>query len=156
MATTTFKKIVLTTDLSDDAIKAYAYAHSLAERYSATLTALSCIDTSIQYAHAGAGTLEVPAIYSTEDVSQLVEGVRKDLSAHIQQFFPGISVAKEVRHAPVGVEQTIVSFCHEHKADLVIIASHGRTGIRRALLGSTAEYVLRHANCPVLVVPTRG
>jgi nucleotide-binding universal stress UspA family protein len=156
MATTSFKKIILTTDLSDDAIKAYGYARSLAERYSATLTALSCIDTSIQYAHAGAGTLEVPVMYSAEDSSHLVEGVRKDLSAHIQQFFAGLNVAQEVRQAPVGVEQTIVVFCNEYKADLVIIASHGRTGIRRALLGSTAEYVLRHSNCPVLVVPTRG
>ena len=95
-------------------------------------------------------------MYSTEDAAQLVEGVQRDLSAHIQQFFSGMDVAQEVRQAPVGVEQTIVAFCDEHKADLVIIASHGRTGLRRALLGSTAEHVLRHSQCPVLVVPTRS
>ena len=36
--------------------------------------------------------------------------------------------------------------------DLVIIATHGRTGFRRAFLGSTAEFVVRHAHCPVLVM----
>jgi nucleotide-binding universal stress UspA family protein len=155
MAASTFRKIVVTTDLSDDAIKAYEYARSLTEKYSASLTALSCIDTSIQYAHAGVGTLEVPVMYSAEDSSQLIEGVRKDLSAHIQKFFAGIDVIQEIRQGPVAVEQTIVTFCNEYNADLVIIASHGRTGLRRALLGSTAEYVLRHSKCPVLVVPTR-
>jgi nucleotide-binding universal stress UspA family protein len=150
-----FSRILLTTDLSDEAIKAYSYARSLAAQYSASLTALSCIDTSLQYAHAGMGALEVPAMYSAEDTTELLTAVQKDLNAHISQHFPGMSVVQEVRQAPVGVEQTIVEFSKEDKSDLIIMASHGRTGITRALLGSTAEYVLRHSQCPVLVVPTR-
>ena len=38
------------------------------------------------------------------------------------------------------------------KADLIIIATHGFSGIKRVLMGSTAERVIRHANCPVLVL----
>jgi nucleotide-binding universal stress UspA family protein len=39
-------------------------------------------------------------------------------------------------------------------ADLIIISTHGRTGLRRALIGSVAEGTVRHAGCPVLVVPS--
>jgi universal stress protein A len=46
----------------------------------------------------------------------------------------------------------IVSKAKEWSADLIVIASHGRSGVPRALLGSVAEEVIRHAPCPVLVV----
>jgi nucleotide-binding universal stress UspA family protein len=47
--------------------------------------------------------------------------------------------------------EAIVSTAKEWPADLIVIASHGRTGVRRALLGSVAEGVMRNAPCPVLV-----
>jgi universal stress protein A len=46
----------------------------------------------------------------------------------------------------------IVKVVNEWPADLVVIGSHGRGGVARAVLGSVAEYVMRHASCPVLVV----
>jgi len=49
----------------------------------------------------------------------------------------------------------ITRTAEELGADLIIIATHGRTGLKRALLGSTAENVVRHATCPVLVVRER-
>jgi len=48
--------------------------------------------------------------------------------------------------------QEIVAAASEHKADLIILATHGRTGLKHALLGSVTERVVRHAPCPVLVV----
>jgi len=42
----------------------------------------------------------------------------------------------------------------KERADLIIISTHGRTGLRRALIGSVAESTVRHAACPVLVVPS--
>ena len=46
----------------------------------------------------------------------------------------------------------IVRVAAEQKADLIVISSHGRTGLGRMIFGSTAEAVVRHASCPVLVV----
>ena len=49
----------------------------------------------------------------------------------------------------------ITTAARERAADLIVIATHGYTGAKRVLLGSTAERVVRHARCPVLTVPTR-
>ena len=46
----------------------------------------------------------------------------------------------------------IVRVAKERDVDLIVISSHGRTGLGRILFGSTAESVVRHASCPVLVV----
>jgi len=51
---------------------------------------------------------------------------------------------------------TILNSARQHKADLIVIGSHGRGGIARALLGSVAEGVLRHSNMPVLVTRAGG
>jgi nucleotide-binding universal stress UspA family protein len=51
---------------------------------------------------------------------------------------------------------TITTVARKLKADLIIIATHGRTGLMRALMGSTAERVVRHAPCPVLMLRTAG
>ena len=46
----------------------------------------------------------------------------------------------------------IVKYAHEHKTDLIVVGTHGRTWLEHALIGSVAENVVRHATCPVLVV----
>jgi len=51
--------------------------------------------------------------------------------------------------------QVVTDVAREAQTDLIVLSTHGRTGIRRVLLGSTAERVLRHAPCPVLVVRER-
>ncbi|NTV05455.1 MAG: universal stress protein [Chlorobiaceae bacterium] len=48
----------------------------------------------------------------------------------------------------------ILSYAKEHHADMIILASHGTTAITRLLVGSTAEAVLRHATCPVVILKT--
>jgi len=49
----------------------------------------------------------------------------------------------------------IITTARERAADLIVIATHGYTGAKRVVLGSTAERVVRHASCPVLTVPAR-
>ncbi|SDS03178.1 Nucleotide-binding universal stress protein, UspA family [Mucilaginibacter mallensis] len=49
----------------------------------------------------------------------------------------------------------IINCSHEFKADLIIIGTHRRTGLDRLLMGSIAEYVVRHSEIPVLVVPSK-
>jgi nucleotide-binding universal stress UspA family protein len=61
-----------------------------------------------------------------------------------------------VTEISLGAPAELVCACAKEKAiDLIVTSTHGRSGWRNALLGSTAERVVRHAGCPVLVVPTR-
>ena len=62
----------------------------------------------------------------------------------------GLNVEEVVVHGEAASE--IVRVAKERSADLIVISSHGRTGLGRILFGSTAEAVVRHATCPVLVV----
>jgi len=56
----------------------------------------------------------------------------------------------------VDLESEIVARAAETKADLIVMGTHGRSGLAHALLGSVAERVVQHAPCPVLIVPKRG
>jgi len=53
-------------------------------------------------------------------------------------------------------DSEIVARAAETKADLIVMGTHGRSGLAHALLGSVAERVVQHAPCPVLIVPKRG
>lgn len=67
----------------------------------------------------------------------------------------GLEIEELIVHGDASSE--IVRVASERKVDLIVIASHGRTGLGRILFGSTAESVVRHAPCPVLVVkPSAG
>jgi nucleotide-binding universal stress UspA family protein len=62
----------------------------------------------------------------------------------------GLKVEEVIGHGDAAAE--IVRVADEQKVDLIVISSHGRTGLGRIIFGSTAEAVVRHARCPVLVV----
>jgi nucleotide-binding universal stress UspA family protein len=64
--------------------------------------------------------------------------------------FEGLEVEDVIAHGEAASE--IVRVAAERGVDLIVISSHGRTGLGRILFGSTAESVVRHAQCPVLVV----
>ena len=156
METLGIKDILVTTDLSQDSEKAYPLARSLAERYSAKLTIVTCIDSSMQYAHAGAAGLEIPSMYSSAHAADISASTARVLDEQVAEHFPGMTLDQRVLQAAAPIEHTLVAFSSENRFDLVVLASHGRTGFTRALIGSVAEYVLRHSHCPVLVVPTKG
>jgi nucleotide-binding universal stress UspA family protein len=71
----------------------------------------------------------------------------------LQEFVPGDFVgdweAVVVRGDP---GNAIVDYAQEHSGDLIVMGSHGHTGLRHLLMGSVAEHVLRHVSCPVLIV----
>ncbi|MEY4700926.1 MAG: hypothetical protein RL326_1113 [Pseudomonadota bacterium] len=155
MPTQPIQKIVLATDLSEDSKKAYSYAHSLAKVYNAHLTLISCIDTSLGYSPAAPGILEGSPMYVSEGLDEARRNVQEQLETHVRDYFKDISPRCEIREAPYEVQNQLVEFINDGLYDLVVISSHGRAGVSRALLGSVAEYVLRHTRAPTLVVPCR-
>ena len=61
-----------------------------------------------------------------------------------------LSVDTVIRTGPVAAE--IIAVAQSLPADLIVVSTHGRTGLKHVLLGSVTEHVVRHAPCPVFVV----
>lgn len=120
--------------------------------------ARSAIDTALQLVDSPG---KVRVVYSMQDLSPLEMGelyttiddqVRRDhgLRAMREKLSAYSNVAMEVVFGDPG--QSITQYASEVKADLIVLPSHGRTGIGRLLIGSVAERIVRYAHCPVLVL----
>jgi nucleotide-binding universal stress UspA family protein len=86
------------------------------------------------------------------DISeQLEDSAERELPqvVHCEEL-QGLEVEEVITHGDAAAE--IVRVAAEREVDLIVISSHGRTGFGRMIFGSTAEAVVRHARCPVLVV----
>jgi nucleotide-binding universal stress UspA family protein len=87
---------------------------------------------------------------SEQFIEQIRQEGRKGLDEFAAKNLPGVPVKTAFLEGHPFVE--IIRYARETKIDLIVIATHGRTGIKHALFGSVAEKVIRKAPCPVLVV----
>ena len=87
--------------------------------------------------------------------TRLYKDMEKNAKAELEKcFIDEMRGFKDVEHVVLnGIPYEEISrFAEENKIDLIVIGTHGRTGLDRMLFGSTAEQVVRHAPCPVLTV----
>ncbi|GIX49801.1 MAG: universal stress protein [Candidatus Tectimicrobiota bacterium] len=136
--------ILVPLDFSDHAQRALTCALELAEPLQARLTLLHVIH------------LPAPGEVDVAGYLSAVEAVaRQGLATALQRVRQaGIEAHSRLVH---GVPwQQIVDTARALPADLIVMATHGRTGLQHALIGSVTERVVRHAPCPVLVVPLRA
>jgi len=139
------KRIMCPTDFSDAAEHAQSQAVGLARALGAELLLLHV---------ATEAPLGNTALY-TPEVRRVIESERKwaeeALAARVKMLAAeGLTARSAVRSGAAW--QEIVDAATEEKADLIVMGTHGRTGLDRALLGSVAERVVRAAACPVLTV----
>jgi len=145
----TYTRILVPIDFSEHSKKSTSYAIRFASRYNAILQLLHVFvlpDYAVarnEYEPTG-GSLKTQG-----DVAE--QAARENLAAIEDQLrHRGIKVEAYLR---VGCPfDEIVQMANHLNVDLIIIGSHGRTGLTHLLLGSTAERVVEHAQCPVLVV----
>lgn len=141
--------VLVPTDFSEESFKAIAYARAFLNRFSATAHLVYVHD--IDFAYAVPAMMTSSPLISGEDVERRL---RKDLEKLGKQF--ELSGSTQARHVRTGrAYRQICEVANEIGAELIVIATHGRTGLRRLVLGSTAERVVQHAPCPVLVVRER-
>ncbi len=146
------RSILVTTDLSPAATAAYPAARSLAVAYDAMVTVLTCIDISVHLGESSSG-LEMPLVYLPAAVEAAKTRTEEELREHLLRHFPGLPARHAVSEAARPVHHTIIEHIRRSDADIVVLASHGRTGLSRALLGSVAEHVARNAHIPTLIIP---
>jgi universal stress protein A len=141
--------ILFPTDFSEPAEKAFEYAVSLATFHEAKLALLHVVDQL----H-GQTYYEVLALTPMEIAERMTRRAHEDLQNLVARVKEPVIATEAVREGKTWVE--ICEAAEEESADIIVIGSHGRTGLAHVLLGSVAETVVRHSRCPVLVVRNAG
>jgi len=163
-----FKKILYTTDLSDSALKAFAYAISLAAKYDAGITMLHVLEEQADLDQKIIGYIdsaqweEIKQQHESEARQALIGKRRDDMAIRnvLDQFCENSQTDQQVpefvvddvivrRGNPV---QKILDVAEENGIDLIVMGSHGHGTFADAMMGSTARRVVRRSAVPVLVV----
>jgi nucleotide-binding universal stress UspA family protein len=135
--------ILVATDFSEAAEDALDYAVALAQRIGARICLLNAI---------GVPALGVPEL-GVALTSTVIDGIVKENQAALDRLVAARTSADiEVALRTGDARDVIVQTALEVGAELIVMGTHGRRGLSRALLGSVAESVLRHAHCPVLII----
>jgi nucleotide-binding universal stress UspA family protein len=133
--------ILFPTDFSDRAVNAFHMASALARDHRAAVTVLHVREMpALPFAEFGA--VPPPELPSREELMERL--------AKFELPDEGITVEFVIADGEPGEE--IVRVAKEHHCDLIVMGTHGRTGLSRLLMGSVAERVMRRAPCPVLTL----
>lgn len=141
------KSILVPIDFSADSKKALQYAVPFASQFGAKLIVLYVVESA-----AGLDVTYLPVTLDADKLTKSAKG-RLDLLVRQARIDPGLIEKTLVRTGSPFHE--ICSAASGLKADLIVLATRGYSGLKHVLLGSTAERVVRHAPCPVLVVRER-
>jgi nucleotide-binding universal stress UspA family protein len=133
------KTILYASDESEQSRSAFRVASALAKDCDARLVILEVVPPAV-------------TIYGPPSEAYLKQ-MRKSIG-QLQIDDPEVCVERRVVEGIPAAE--ILRAAEETKCDLILMATHGRTGLKRILLGSVAEMVVRGARCPVLVIKTPG
>ncbi|MEC9491378.1 universal stress protein [Flexistipes sp.] len=141
------KKILFPTDFSSTSECAMKYALEFAKRFDAELEILHVLFDESQVV-----AFYLPQVTFQNLDKELEEAARKQFDEFINKF-PELSETKHTTKILKGTPfLEIINEARDTDADVIIIGTHGRTGLEHVLFGSTAEKVVRKAPCPVFTV----
>ena len=145
-----FTRIMLATDGSKLSQKAVKIAIDMASKFNAELVAVKVIPRYVQTYFEGSFTVADIDVKSIEaqwaaGAQQVLDKISSSAAAK------GVSVKTSVIKSD-DISEGLVKAANKMKVDLIVMASHGRKGIKRVLLGSETQNVLTHSEVPVLVL----
>ena len=144
-----FRKILVPIDFSECSMKGLAYAQAFAAEFKSTLVLLHSVHFQYFVASDEYARYDLPLLL--QQAEQAARERMRDLVRKTDWKGLNVETSLEAGHAG----QQVCDGAWGRDVDLIVTSTHGTTGLKHVLLGSTAEYVVRHAACPVLVVPTR-
>lgn len=147
------RKILVPTDFSEDSDLAFRMALSIAVKYQARIFLLHVISSTVQRSLADYSldqsivdrVLNESIVFSNEKLQEVIDK---------NQQSGNIKVIPDVRKGQPYEE--ILKEASERKIDLIVIASHGKTGLQKYFIGSVTERVMKEAKCPVLLIRSLG
>ena len=142
------KNVLFATDFSATSETALPYATAICRHFGSTLHAAHVLsEASLMYMTGGVDYVSVSSIY--EDAHTEAKEKLDQMALRLGE----IPHRNYVRHGQVW--KNLAAIIEENGIDLIVVGTHGRTGLGKLLLGSVAEDILRHAPCPVLTVGPR-
>jgi nucleotide-binding universal stress UspA family protein len=140
-------KILVPYDFSEHSEKALSWAVGLAEKFDCRILALHVVQPPTY----------PPMMTGFMDPSQFEVGLQEDAGKKLKDAAAREKKARIDTRVLVGEPfWDICRVAKDEKADLIVMGSHGRTGLAHVLLGSVAERVVRHSPCPVLVTTRKA
>ena len=140
------RRILVPTDFSDGSRKALRYAVELARVCGSEILLVHVVESIVLPPRLGLGPVVLP---------KHEPGIREQIAAalaRLQKEEIPAAVASRTFLLDGRAYRQIADAARANEADLIVIATHGHTGLKHAVLGSTTERVVREAPCPVLVV----
>ena len=145
----TVKRILVPTDFSDPSAEALATAIALAQQAGAVV---DLVHVAVEAAFALPPPVDVAAV--PVDMTKLMERVTDGLHTE-EERVRAAGLRCETAMLVGRPDAEIVARANATGAELIVMGTHGRSGLAHALLGSVAEKVVQHSPCPVLIVPKR-
>lgn len=146
-----YKKVLFCTDFSENADYAFDYAYGIAKRDEGLLYILHVIPENPHQAYAD-------NYISKEDLKRIQKSIEEYLDdnyseRYVKKIENGVKfeiVTKSGRE-----DDEIIKFSKQEKIDIIVMGTHGRTGIEHVFFGSVAEKVLRHSPFPIFIIPCK-
>jgi nucleotide-binding universal stress UspA family protein len=141
-----FTNILVPFDLSNQSIHAFKTALDIAKKYNSRITLLTCLE----------GDAWHHKFYDSSADNEIIKKQKKAILAHIAKVEPlakkaNISMKSQILKS-MSVVKDIVTYAESRKIDLIVMSSHGRTGVDKLILGSVANGVTQKSSCPVLII----
>jgi nucleotide-binding universal stress UspA family protein len=143
-----FRRILVPVDFSLCSLSGLAYAKTLATHFDSQLMLLHAVHLETYVSPDEFGRYDLPMAVSG---AESLAGEQMRALVKIEKW-NGLNVETSIEVGHPG--QQICERATDRGADLIVTSTHGYSGLKHVFLGSTAEYVVRHAKCPVLVVPS--
>lgn len=141
-----FNRILIPTDGSDAVRPAVEMALNLAKTHDATLHVLFVVDQPTSVSGTGEG------FSGLDNLLTALEEEGQQAADAIEEQAEDSDIGTEIAVRRGNPHDDILTYANEHGIELIVMGTHGRTGVKRALLGSVTENVVRHAEIPVLTV----
>lgn len=146
----TVSRVMAPTDFSDHSRRVIEFAAAEAKLRNAELHLFHCVMNQL-VGH----PIDGSAIPVSQDLIEEAERCLEEFPTKIEtaEASPGadLKIVRTVAHGTP--EEKVVEYARNQQIDLMVLGTHARSGVERFLMGSTAEVILRHTPCPVLIVP---
>jgi nucleotide-binding universal stress UspA family protein len=137
------RRILHPTDYSDNSMEALRLALDLAQQCNSQILLVHVVETL------GPENVTFGEVAAQPQPEAYRQRLMTDFQRRVPD--PGAGVSLEYVLVEGDAAEAIVRVTQERSCDLIVMSTHGRTGLRRLLMGSVAEQVIRHAPCPILI-----